>query len=126
VQIVVAPPAGVTVWWYTPKPNNPMWYIQAMRPRMRSGELDGVEYCVLSQLTGTAEEEYARYRVLAYCNLQSRYTRVFSSTQHTAAIQYMRRVALLAYRRAIEPRTQLWWHQWSSHLNDKLEPFYAH
>ena len=127
MQIIVEPPAGTTVWWYMPRKNNPQWYIQAIRPRLRNREVDGVEYCILVHLCGaTAQPRAARYAITPYCNIPGNYARVFSSKQFVEARQYTRYVAALAYRLAIGPRTQRWWHQWSNHLNDKLEPFHAH
>lgn len=126
MQIIVEPPAGLAVWWYTPRKNNPHWYIQAIRPRVRNGEVDGVEYCILVHLNGATQRRSARYYVTPYCGISSRYVRVFSAKQTAEAIRHTRFVASLAYRLAIGPRTQLWWHQWSNHLNDKLEPFHAH
>lgn len=126
MQIIVAPSADITVWWYTPRPRNPVWYINAHRPRRRSGEIDGVEYCILAQLTGTNKPQSVRFTVTPYCNLPSRYVRVFSSRQFAEACRYTRSVAAMAYRAAVSPSSHLWWHQWSGHLNDKLEPFHAH
>jgi len=127
VQIVVEPPTDVTVWWYTPRKNNPQWYIQAIRPRRRGGEVGGVEYCILVHLCGAkSQPQSARYAVTPYCGFSIRHHAVFSSQQTAEAIRYTRLVAAMAYRRAIGPHGNLWWHQWSSHLNDKLEPFYAH
>lgn len=127
MQIIVEPPTDVTVWWYTPRKNNPQWYVAAMRPRLRNGAVDGVEYCILAHLCGhTSQPRSVRYMVTPYCNLPSRYVRAFSSKQFTEAAAHTRHVAAIAYRRAIAPLVRLWWHQWSPHLNDKLEPFYAH
>lgn len=126
MQIIVSPPAGVTVWWYTPRLRSPVWYIHAIRPRRRGGEIDGVEYCVLSQLTGTSPAPSVRYCVTPYCGIPSRYIAVFASRQLVEARQYTRHIAAMAYRLAISPSGNLWWHQWSPHLDDKLEPFHAH
>lgn len=126
MQIIIAPPADVTVWWYTPRPHTPVWYIQAIRPRRRGGAVDGVEYCILSQLTGTRQPQSVRYAVTPYCNIASRYIRLFSSRQHAEAVRHTRCMAAMAYRLAIGPRSNLWWHQWNTNWNDKLESFHAH
>lgn len=127
MQIIVEPPADTTVWWYTPRKNNPVWYIQAIRPRLRGGGIDGVEYCILAKLCGaTSQPRSVRYHVAPYCNLPSRYMRVFSSKQFAEAIRYTRFVAAMAYRLAVGPAAKMWWHQWSPYFNDRLEPFHAH
>ena len=126
MQIIVEPPTDLTVCWYTPRAGTPMWYIHAVRPRRRSGEFDGVEYCILAQLDGTTPSTSVRYRVSPYCGVPSRHLAVFSSRQHAEAIRHTRVVAALAYRRAIGPRTQLWWHQWFPEFNDKLRPLHAY
>lgn len=126
MQIIIEPPADVTVWWYTPRKNVAQWYIQAIRPQIRSGERAGLEYCILSHLDGRARPQSVRYTVTPYCNLGSRYIRVFYSKQFEEACSYTRCVAAMAYRVAILPYSRLWWHAWSLPGNGTLEPFHAH
>lgn len=125
MQIIISPPEGIAVWWYTPRKSAAIWYIQATRPA-RGGEFAGVEYCILASLNGTAKPRSVRYEVSPSCGLGIRYLRVFSSKQFHEARLYTRCVASMAYRLPLCPSANMWWHKWSSHLNDKLEPFHAH